>query len=373
MVREWRDKAEGKRTAVFAVDVERSKEYAAAFCRAGVPAEHLDGETEKDDRREILKRFESGETLILCNCGIISEGVDIPGIEAVQIVRPTGSLSLWRQMAGRAFRNADGKEFAIIIDHSQSRARKRLGLPDDDVPWTLEPQSLDELGKQFFSVTCECNHVFRPLPDEIPKLVCVCPNCRKENTFKMGSGSDKEVEPSDGLVVGSDTEKAIDLTVNPEHQLIIDKLLDDCDRHQHPKAWVYHNFMEVASEWLIDISMGTWRYLGKKLGHKTTWATKKYQEIEEQHRELTPTELKLLWKNTVAVIEPYSTRALLSQHCYLVGFKNKHASLEITSAPLLKMARDRQNRIQDAFTKVITFTPTVELRVREKIQEPIAQ
>jgi len=372
VVREWLNKASGKQTVVFAVDVEKSKAYAAAFCRDGIPAEHIDGKTEKDDRQEILRRFTSGETLVLCNCGIVSEGVDIPGIIAVQIVKPVASLSLWRQMVGRALRPAEGKDFAIIIDHSRQTARKKLGLPDDDVDWTLEPQSLDELGKKFFSVTCsDCGHVFKPLPHEIPKLICECPNCQTENTFKMGSGSEKEVEPKEVLVAGSDKERAIDLTVNPDHQLIIDKLFCDSDRHQHRKDWVYHQFMDVASEWLSDISMGTWRYLAQKLGYKTTWATKKYQEIEEQYRELTPVELKSLWENTVAVIEPYSTRALLRQHCYLVGFKNKHANLEVTSAPLLKMARARQDRIQDAFTKVIAFTPTVELRAREKIQEAI--
>jgi superfamily II DNA or RNA helicase len=246
VVREWLDKAKDKQTVVFAVDVERSKEYAEAFCRAGIPAEHLDGETEKDDRREILKRFALGETLILCNCGIISEGVDIPGIVAALIVRPTGSLSLWRQMAGRVLRNAKGKTTAIIVDFSQARARKRLGLPDDDVPWSLEPQSLDELGKAFFAVTCKCNHVFRPLPHEIPKLVCKCPNCLKENTFKMGNGdSEKEMEPKEVLVAGSDKDKAIDLTVNPEHQKIIDELFEVADRQGHPNQ----KTMRTTSSW----------------------------------------------------------------------------------------------------------------------------
>ena len=373
VVREWLDKAKGKQTVVFAVDVEKSKEYAAAFCRAGIPAEHIDGKTEKDDRREILRRFTSCETLVLCNCGIVSEGVDIPGIVAVQVVKPAGqSLSLWRQMVGRALRPAEGKDFAIIIDHSKATARKTLGLPDEDVPWTLEPQSLAELGKQFFSVTCsDCGHVFKPLPHEIPKLICECPNCRKENTFEMGGGDEKEVEPREVLVAANDKEKAIDLTVNPEHQLIIDKLFNDCKLLQeNPKEWVYNQFMTVARDWLPEVSMGTWRYLGSKLGYKKTdWATKKYQEIEEQYREFTADELKQLWKNTVKALEYNSTQALVSQHCNLVSFKNKHACLEITTAPLLNMVNTKQqDRIKDAFKKVIDFRPTMELRVKQKVR-----
>lgn len=369
VVQEWLDKAAGKRTVIFAVDVEKSKEYAEAFCRHGIPAEHLDGKTPADDRRDILNRFELGETLILCNCGIVSEGVDIPGIEAILIVRPTGSLSLWRQMAGRAFRPAKDKVFAIIVDFSQVRARKRLGLPDDDVDWSLEPQSLDELAKRFFSVTCECNHVFRPLPHEIPKLICNCPNCLKENTFKMGKG--EKQEPEEVFVVGSNTGKAIDLTVNPEHQLIIDKLLCDCDRLQHRKDYVYHGFMEIAQDWKAEISMGTWRYLAKKLGYTTKWATTKYQEIEEENRELTAIELDRLWKKVVVEIRPYSTQALFSQHGRLVEYKNSKACIEITSIPLLKMVKAKKENVKVALHSAGSFAATVELKVRVKIEQAI--
>lgn len=378
VVREWLDKAKDKQTVVFAVDVERSKEYAEAFCRAGIPAEHLDGDTEKEDRRAILKRFELGETLVLCNCGIISEGVDIPGIVAALIVRPTGSLSLWRQMAGRVLRNAEGKKISIIIDFSQARARKRLGLPDDDVDWSLEPQSLDELGKAFFSVTCKCNHVFRPLPHEIPKLVCTCPNCLAENTFKMGSGdSEKEVEPKDGLVAGSNKEKAIDLTINPDHKDIFDEFVEVADRQGHPKPkdYAYHKLMEraAAEGWLTDISMGTWRYIAKQLGHTTKWATKKYQEIEEQQRELTPAELDLLWKKALEKVSRTSTQELFRQHTRLVHHAGSKACLEVTSPQLLRMVSQRKESVKQALYSVGSYAAVVELKVKNRIEEAIAR
>lgn len=378
VVREWQVKAKDKRTVVFAVDVERSKEYAAAFCKAGIPAEHVDGKTEDDDRRDILKRFGLGETIVLCNCGIVSEGVDIPDIEVVQIVRPTGSLSLWRQMAGRALRPAAGKAFAIIIDHSQKTARKRLGLPDDDVDWSLEPQSLDELGKAFFSVTCKCNHVFRPLPHEIAKLVCICPNCLAENTFKMGSSDkEKEVEPKDGLVAGSDKEKAINLTVNPEHQKIFDEFVEVADRQGHPKPkdYAYHKLMERAmtEDWATEISMGTWRYIAKQLGHTTKWATKKYQEIEEQQRELTPGELDRLWKKALEQVWPYGTQALLRQHGRLVHYQKSKACVEIASMPLLTMVRDKKENVKRALHSVGSFAAVVELKVKKKEEQVIVR
>lgn len=372
VVKEWLHKAKDKQTVVFAVDVAKSKEYVKAFCRAGIPAEHLDGKTEDKEREDILTRFKLGVTLVLCNCGIISEGVDIPGIEVVQIVRPTRSLSLWLQMVGRALRPAAGKAFAIIIDHAQEAARKKLCLPDDDWPWTLEPQSLDEVAKRFLHVTCECRHVFKPLPNEIPKLVCVCPNCQKENTFEVGEGGGGRPEPK---LNASDKEKVIDFTINPDHQNIFDELFEVADRQGHPKPkdYAYHKFMEKATAegWLAEISMGTWRYLAKQLGHTTKWATKKYQEIEEQNRELTPIELDRLWKKVLEEVRPYGTQALLKQHGRLVHYQKSKACVEITSAPLLKMVRDKKENVKRALHSVGSFAAVVELKVKNRVEEAI--
>lgn len=90
----WQKVAAGKRTVVFCVDVAHSGAVAAAFVQAGYTAEHIDGETPGEERRAILSRFRTGETAILTNCGIVSEGLDVPGIEAVQCLRPTRSLVL---------------------------------------------------------------------------------------------------------------------------------------------------------------------------------------------------------------------------------------------------------------------------------------
>ena len=137
LVKTWKKQALGKRTVVFAVNVQLSKEYAEIYnASSGYRAEHIDGQTHKDEREAILKRFYNGTTTILCNCNIVTEGFDLPEMECVQIVRPTQSRSFWLQMVGRSLRISEGKPHAIILDHTDNY--KRLGLPDHEYDWSLD-------------------------------------------------------------------------------------------------------------------------------------------------------------------------------------------------------------------------------------------
>lgn len=163
LIETWQKYAHGKKTVVFAVSVKHSKAIATAYVEAGIPAEHLDGETPALERKAILERFRTGQTPVLTNCGIISEGVDVPSIEAIQCVRPTKSLILWLQLVGRALRPASGKNHAIIIDHTENWWVH--GLPDRERNWSLEPVSL-ESETRWISSCPECHHVFKPLPHE---------------------------------------------------------------------------------------------------------------------------------------------------------------------------------------------------------------
>ncbi len=163
LIETWHKYAKGKRTVVFTVNVAHSQRIAAAYRDAGINAEHLDGETPGAERKAILERFRTGKTVILSNCGIISEGFDVPSIEAIQCVRPTKSLILWLQMVGRAFRPAPGKDHAIIIDHTENWITHLL--PDFERKWSLEPISLKP-GASWISSCPECHHVFKPLSHE---------------------------------------------------------------------------------------------------------------------------------------------------------------------------------------------------------------
>jgi superfamily II DNA or RNA helicase len=118
---------------VFAVDIAHSKLVADAFANRGYRAEHVDGETPRRERRELIAALDNRDIDILCNCGLISEGLDVPGVEAAILLRPTRSLALYLQMVGRALR--PGKPLAYVLDHAGNVYRH--GLPTARRYWTL--------------------------------------------------------------------------------------------------------------------------------------------------------------------------------------------------------------------------------------------
>jgi len=97
-----------RRTLVFASSVDHAERMAELFNRhrAGMAA-WVCGKTPRDDRRRILADFAKGLVQVVCNCGVLTEGFDNPGVEVVIMARPTKSRSLYAQMAGRATRPAD--------------------------------------------------------------------------------------------------------------------------------------------------------------------------------------------------------------------------------------------------------------------------
>lgn len=130
--------ARGRRHVTFSTDVETAGQITTAYRAAGVRAECLTGKTHDAVRRQILRKFAAGEIDEIVAVDIISEGFDLPAIEAVSFARPSQSLALYMQQFGRALRTMEGKHEALIIDHVGNVLRH--GLPDRPRVWTLDRQ-----------------------------------------------------------------------------------------------------------------------------------------------------------------------------------------------------------------------------------------
>lgn len=136
VVEQYFKHADGKRMVLFAWSIESSMTMAERFRAAGVAAAHVDGDTDNMTRDAIIEDFKAGRIKVMTNVDLFGEGFDVPAIEAVALLRPTQSLSVYLQQVGRALRMSPGKEYAIILDHAGNC--RRFGLPDDDREWTLE-------------------------------------------------------------------------------------------------------------------------------------------------------------------------------------------------------------------------------------------
>jgi superfamily II DNA or RNA helicase len=67
---------------------------------------------------------------------VLTEGWDMPAVGCCILARPTKQIGLYLQMIGRVLRPAEGKERAIILDHSGGVYRH--GRPEDRIEWTLD-------------------------------------------------------------------------------------------------------------------------------------------------------------------------------------------------------------------------------------------
>ena len=136
IVTHWHRYGQRRKTVIFAVNVAHSIHLRDEFVRAGVRAD-IDGATPKPDRDAALARLASGETELITNCAVLTEGWDMPAIGCCVLARPTKKIGLFRQMIGRVLRSAPGKSDAIVLDHSGGVFRH--GLPEDHVDWALDP------------------------------------------------------------------------------------------------------------------------------------------------------------------------------------------------------------------------------------------
>ena len=199
IVGHWRSIALGRTTAVFAVNIRHSLHIIEQFKAAGVRAEHVDGTTPKHEREKILKRFASGETTVVSNVGVFTEGYDNPRISAVILARPTMSLALYLQMAGRGLRTQDGKRDCIILDHAG--CAHAHGFIDEDREWSLESRKKKRGEQKREAPVRTCDQCYAAYP----AASRACPECGYEPERRP---SEITEDASHGLVEITDEMRA---------------------------------------------------------------------------------------------------------------------------------------------------------------------
>jgi len=123
------------RALIFLWSIDASERLAKRFQVAGISARHLDGESAKGERDSVMEAFRTGEVRVICNVDLFGEGLDVPAVDAIFLLRPTRSLGIYLQQIGRGLRPAPGKTHVSIFDHAANW--QRHGLPDDARTWTL--------------------------------------------------------------------------------------------------------------------------------------------------------------------------------------------------------------------------------------------
>lgn len=169
VVEHYRRLADGTQAICFAVNIAHSRHLTEAFAAAGISARHVDGETDQDERDQIMRDFAERRFSVLCNVEILGEGVDVAGIETVICARPTKSLTLHLQQLGRGLRPKPDGRAAVLLDHAGNSLR--LGLPDEEHEWRLtEDRVGGRRGEAPVRVCPRCAAV-------VPIQTQTCPEC----------------------------------------------------------------------------------------------------------------------------------------------------------------------------------------------------
>lgn len=140
-----------KKTLVFTVSVKQAERLSEIFNRHRPDiADWIYAGTPKDERAKILRKFSNGDTQILCNVGILTEGYDEPSVECIAQGRPTKSRCLYAQICGRSLRPLPG-----IVDGLNSSDERRFAIANSRKPSALILDFVGNAGKHKLITTAD--------------------------------------------------------------------------------------------------------------------------------------------------------------------------------------------------------------------------
>jgi superfamily II DNA or RNA helicase len=228
-------KGENRPALCFGVNRAHAYQLYQDFERAGVPAAYVDAHTDRTQREAVKRAFHDGDIRVVCNIGTLTTGIDWD-VRCLILARPTKSEALYQQIVGRALRTADGKDDALIFDHSDTTLR--LGFVTD-----IHHDALD-MGSRKTSKS-SLKH------EKPPKLPKECPSCHFVKPAGIHTCPECGFEPKRTSDVGT-----------------IDGDLVQLSGKKAPPVT-----MEVKQHWY-----GALIWIAKERHYKPGWAARKYHD-----------------------------------------------------------------------------------------------
>lgn len=229
----WLERAEGRPTILYAVNRAHAKQSQEQFLAAGVSAGYVDAHTDRDERERVRTAFHAGDLSVVCNVGVLVAGVDWD-VRCVVLACPTRSEIKFVQMVGRGLRTAKGKDYCMVLDHSDTH--QRLGFVTD-----IHHSRLDT-GKEV-----EKSERQAPEPKPCPKCKFLmppktrtCEVCGFERVAQSGVG----VKQGELIELKPKKKKGKTFSREEKEQAWAE-LLWVAEEKGHKQGWVYH----TAEKW----------------------------------------------------------------------------------------------------------------------------
>jgi superfamily II DNA or RNA helicase len=100
----------------FCVSIAHAEFMAKRFSEAGLPSASVSADTDPQSRKAALLRLERGELRAIFAVDLFNEGVDLPSVDTLMLLRPTESPVVFIQQLGRGLRRSPGKACVTVLD-----------------------------------------------------------------------------------------------------------------------------------------------------------------------------------------------------------------------------------------------------------------
>ncbi|GLB64145.1 helicase [Dietzia sp. NCCP-2495] len=100
----------------FCVTIEHAEYMARWFADHDIPAISITSGTSREDRERGVADLKSGRIKCIFTVDVFNEGVDIPEVDVVLMLRPTYSSTIYIQQLGRGLRRSPGKPLLTVLD-----------------------------------------------------------------------------------------------------------------------------------------------------------------------------------------------------------------------------------------------------------------
>jgi DNA repair protein RadD len=231
--------ATGLPAIAFCISVKHATHVAEAFRAAGWRAVAAHGGMPTLERDAAIGGLATGAVEVLCTCDLVSEGLDVPAVGAVILLRPTKSLGLFLQQVGRGLRPAPGKQHLIVLDHAG--CTEQHGFPDSPREWSLDgrPKKTKAPAVKRCKV---CFALHAPAP--------TCPSCGFIYP-KPEAAEGRKIEEVDGALAEITIDRLRRLRETPLHALVRaartrDDLVAIRKARGFKPGWVWHAMQEKA-------------------------------------------------------------------------------------------------------------------------------
>jgi superfamily II DNA or RNA helicase len=100
----------------FCVSIAHARYMARVFNAAGIPSTAIWADTADQERRQALRDLAAGRLAVVFSVDLFNEGVDVPAVDTLLMLRPTDSPLLFLQQLGRGLRKSEGKSICTVLD-----------------------------------------------------------------------------------------------------------------------------------------------------------------------------------------------------------------------------------------------------------------